>query len=91
MSQKNDKQPESEETRTRSLSSALGQAGPYLYLGSYLAGNVLLGVGLGYAADRYFETQPWLLLGGSVLGIGAGFYHFFKAVLRNEKPKNHEP
>jgi F0F1-type ATP synthase assembly protein I len=34
--------------------------------------------GLGWLADRYFGTAPWLLAGGLVLGSVAGFYQFIR-------------
>jgi F0F1-type ATP synthase assembly protein I len=34
--------------------------------------------GLGWLADRYFGTAPWLLAAGLVLGSVAGFYHFIR-------------
>ncbi len=90
MSQNNDNTPLSEEKKPERFSSTLRQIGPFLNLGSLLAGCVLLGVGLGYALDRYFDTQPWLLLAGSMLGVGSGFYHFFKVVLSYKAPEDHE-
>jgi ATP synthase protein I len=40
---------------------------------------------LGYWLDQKLDTSPWLLLGGSLMGIVAGFYHFFKIVLYLDK------
>jgi len=34
--------------------------------------------GLGWLADRWFGTAPWLLAGGLVLGSIAGFYQFIR-------------
>ncbi|PWT88389.1 MAG: hypothetical protein C5B55_13185 [Blastocatellia bacterium] len=34
--------------------------------------------GLGYLADRWFGTAPWLLVGGIVVGSAAGLYEFIK-------------
>jgi ATP synthase protein I len=34
--------------------------------------------GLGWLADRYFGTAPWLLAVGLVLGSIAGFYQFIR-------------
>jgi len=34
--------------------------------------------GLGWLADRYFGTAPWLLAAGLVLGSIAGFYQFIR-------------
>ena len=36
----------------------------------------------GYWLDARLGTTPWLLLVGALLGITAGFYHFFSVVLR---------
>lgn len=34
--------------------------------------------GLGWLADRYFGTAPWLLAAGLVVGSAAGFYQFIR-------------
>jgi len=34
--------------------------------------------GLGWLADRWFGTAPWLLAGGLVLGAVVGFYQFIR-------------
>lgn len=36
----------------------------------------------GYWLDSRLGTTPWLFLVGALLGITAGFYHFFSVVLR---------
>ena len=36
---------------------------------------------IGWFGDRKLHTAPWLLVSGSVLGTGLGFYLFFKTVL----------
>jgi len=63
---------------------ALRKIAPYLNIGGIFAGCLVLGVLLGRWLDVRYGTEPWLLLGGSVLGMGAGFYHFFKVVLKRE-------
>jgi len=63
---------------------ALRDAGPYLSLGATLATTVLLGVGLGYGADRWWGTQPTFLLLGGVLGVGLALYQFFMTVGRRQ-------
>jgi F0F1-type ATP synthase assembly protein I len=60
----------------------LREAAPYLGLGTSLAVTVLLGVGLGYWADRELGTQPWLFLLGAVSGLAMALYQFFKTVSR---------
>jgi F0F1-type ATP synthase assembly protein I len=46
--------------------------------GMELAVSVLLGVAAGRWADRKFGTEPWLVLAGTVLGIGLGLYFFIR-------------
>jgi F0F1-type ATP synthase assembly protein I len=36
----------------------------------------------GYWLDARLGTTPWLFVVGALLGITAGFYHFFSIVLR---------
>lgn len=43
-----------------------------------LFASVALFCGLGWLADRYFGTAPWLLAAGLVLGSAAGFYQFIR-------------
>jgi F0F1-type ATP synthase assembly protein I len=57
------------------------RAGPYLDASWSLVGSVGLWTALGYWLDRWLHTRPWLLVSGSVLGMGLGFYLFFKALL----------
>jgi len=34
--------------------------------------------GIGWLADRWLNTSPWLLVVGVVLGAAAGFYEFVR-------------
>ena len=68
-----------------SLSQAYRSVGPYLTLGIQLIVTILLCVSAGHWADGKFDTSPlWTLIGG-LIGIAAGFYHFFKAVLKMDR------
>ena len=49
-------------------------------IGLQLAASVLVGLGLGYLADRAFHTSPWFLLVGLLLGILAGGYGVVRMV-----------
>jgi F0F1-type ATP synthase assembly protein I len=40
---------------------------------------------LGLWLDARWDTRPWLALLGVLLGIGAGFYNFFRVVLGTTK------
>jgi len=39
-----------------------------------LLGGVLIGLGLGFGADRLFGTTPWGLIGGVLLGFALSIY-----------------
>ena len=52
----------------------------YVGLGFEIMIPIVIGLLLGYWLDRRWGTGPWLLLTGMLLGIGAGFYNFFRAV-----------
>ena len=55
---------------------------PYMDIGWTFVIAVGGGAWLGYKADAYLATKPWLLLLGAVLGMVVGFYRFFAVVLR---------
>jgi len=57
------------------------RAAPYLDASWQLAGSVALWTVVGWFADSKLKTTPWLLVSGAVVGMGLGFYLFFKAVL----------
>jgi F0F1-type ATP synthase assembly protein I len=42
--------------------------------------SILFFMGMGYLADRWLNTRPWLMLGGILLGLAAGFYAFWLRV-----------
>jgi F0F1-type ATP synthase assembly protein I len=41
---------------------------------------VLAGLGAGYWLDGRLGTEPWFLLVGGTLGVGAALLYFFRAV-----------
>ena len=59
--------------------------GNYLGLGLQLAATVGLMVFLGIWLDKKFDTNPWLTIICSLLGISAGLYNFIKTVLKSGK------
>jgi ATP synthase protein I len=67
------------------LSSALSKAQPYLNAVWLMTGSVALGTLTGYFLDRRFGTKPWLLVAGALVGVGAGFYGFIRAVIALDK------
>jgi ATP synthase protein I len=56
------------------------KAAPYLDASWQLVGSVVLWSAIGWFLDKKLHTAPWLLVSGSVIGIGLGFYLFFKAL-----------
>jgi F0F1-type ATP synthase assembly protein I len=50
----------------RALHEGWGRSGAF-------AGSILSGTLLGFFADRWLGTEPWLVVIGSLLGIYSGF------------------
>jgi len=71
------------------------------YGGNQLAGNIIVGLGLGWLAQHYFPgIAPWGLAGGIILGAISGFYQVlkgsgafesFKAKDKDTEPKDGSP
>lgn len=68
----------------RAFQENVQRAGPAASASYTLTGGILVMGGLGYAADRWLGTAPWLLLTGLVLGMLAGFYALVKATRRGK-------
>ena len=68
-----------EKRKDPSMLAALGLASG---IGLHLAASVLVGLGLGYLADRAFHTSPWFLLVGLLLGVLAGGYSVVRMVMK---------
>ena len=49
-------------------------------LGMLLAVNTALGAGAGYYLDSRWRSGPWLLLLGSLVGMGLGLYQVIAAL-----------
>ena len=69
------------ESAGEGIASSYRKAGPYLDASWQLAGAVGLGTLLGWWLDKKLGTRPWLLVAGALLGIGLGFYLFFKILM----------
>ncbi len=54
-------------------------------VGITLVVATVIGLALGYWADRWLGTSPWLLLLGLALGIAAGFVSLFRSVKAAER------
>lgn len=57
----------------------------YSSIGFSVAFAVFIGLFVGVALDRYFETVPWCTLVFLVLGIAAGFRNIGHAIRRSRK------
>ena len=62
---------------------APGPASPFRFVGVgfELIVPLLVAGWIGWRLDRWLGTSPWLLLGGTLLGMAAGFLAFFRSVL----------
>ena len=67
----------------RHLQSSLTKAGPAAAASYTLIGGIIVLGGLGYLADGWLGTEPWLLLGGLLLGIVVGFYEIARVTWRS--------
>ncbi|MHB8481894.1 MAG: AtpZ/AtpI family protein [Nitrospiria bacterium] len=56
-------------------------------IGVELVAATLVGTGIGYFADRYFNTSPWLMIAGVLIGSAAGFLNIFRFVQSQQTNK----
>jgi F0F1-type ATP synthase assembly protein I len=63
---------------TKSLQENVTRSGPVAGASYTLVGGIILLGGLGYFADGWLGTTPWLLLAGLALGIIVGFWELVK-------------
>lgn len=59
---------------------SLSKLGEYSSLGIQMVACIAVFGGLGWWADRSWDTKPWLLLIGCLFGAGGGMYYFIRAV-----------
>ncbi len=74
------------QTKTTEVSNALHDG--WMEGGSFL-GSVLAGTLLGYLADQWLGTDPWLIVVGILLGAYSGFmrlWHYSKRI--EEDPRD---
>lgn len=60
----------------------------HVFAGTALALTVLIFIYAGIRADRHWNCSPWGLLGGAFVGMGIGFYNFFKEFTDDEPKSN---
>ena len=76
--------PVKRETTTEQINSAVGDG--WVEGGSFLS-SILAGTLLGYLADQWLGTEPWLV----VLGIAAGSYSGFMRIWNWSKRMEEDP
>ena len=56
-------------------------------IGVDLVVATLIRTGIGYFADQYFNSSPWLLILGVLVGSAAGFLNIFRFVQSQQNDK----
>jgi ATP synthase protein I len=59
----------------------------YGSLGTEMAASVLIGTLVGYWADKWLGTQPWLFIVGFILGAAAGFRSLYRFISREDRDR----
>ncbi len=65
------------------LQRTIRNAGPAASASYTMIGAILLLGACGYTLDKWLNTQPWLLLGGLILGVIVGLYELAKVVWKD--------
>ena len=65
------------------------QTAQLVNLGTLLFACVAVGLAVGYFADRFIGTSPWLLLTGLALGIVAAGVNFYRTI-KTLNESNHD-
>lgn len=74
--------PVKSESATRQVAAAMGDG--WIQGGSFL-GSILSGTLLGYLADMWLGTEPWLVVAGIVVGSYSGFMNVWRQSKRAEE------
>ncbi len=54
-------------------------------MGIHLVSGVIVGMGMGYYLDKFFDTKPWLTLVFLIFGIIAGYKNMFREMQRIQR------
>ncbi len=65
-----------------SYGKALKTAGPLFASGIQLAASVAVMFFLGRWLDGEWGTTPWLMIVGTMFGLGAGMFNFIRMILK---------
>ena len=63
-----------------SMETNLVKNEPSIFASYGLVGAILLFGAVGYLLDKSFDTSPWLVLCGFLVGVAVGFFGLVKAV-----------
>ena len=66
----------------KALQASIMSSAPAAAVSYTLIGAILLLGGIGYALDKWFDTSPWCLFGGLILGFIVGFYELARTLWR---------
>jgi len=55
-----------------------------------MAASVLIGTFMGYWADKWLGTRPWILIIGFVFGAAAGFRSLYRFVSKEDQRREKE-
>jgi F0F1-type ATP synthase assembly protein I len=69
---------------TNNFAQSFRKAAPYLSSIYALMASIGIFGYVGYWADTRYETRPIFLLIGLFLGLGIGFYQFYKVLMKQE-------
>lgn len=75
-----DQKKERQGSELSPTAQAMRAAIPYISAVWKMVGGGMVGVLGGLLLDRWLGTEPWMLVGLSVVGIAVGFYGFFHAM-----------
>ena len=81
-------QKQTNKSTHKEINSAFTKAGPYLNIGYFLLGAIILFGYIGYKIDKWLQTDFVFLLSGLLLALALGFYNMFKVLSQlNDKSK----
>lgn len=69
------------------LARSMREAQPYVDAVWQFIASVAVMTWLGYWADGRFDSKPWLLVAGSMLGFAAGTWSFVKVLMQRSGSK----
>ncbi|WP_028950488.1 AtpZ/AtpI family protein [Sulfurihydrogenibium subterraneum] len=73
------------------MSKNINKTFSFLSIGLHLVSGVIVGVGVGYLLDKYFDTSPYLTIIFFFLGLAAGFRNMYidaKKYIQSEEKNN---